>query len=160
MLSLEHQVTSHFARSIRFTKSLSFLIAPAITGSAALAQSATANNGALCANDQAAIARLSMTVVEGPLWDNARIARAQSSLAKLQASRVALIKLTRRLNGAEQSAANAAAFDKSAESNFWGRDAADVRAAIDTEKKEGKVTCSRRWSQLPRMYFLGSHFQG
>ena len=129
----------HSARSLLFTKSLLLLIASATTGSAALAQTDPASRDALCANDRGAITQLSVALGQSPLWDDARIVRARESLAKLRASRSTLLRLTKRLNDAKQSAANAAAFDKSGEANFWRRDAVDVRAAVDTEKTKAKA---------------------
>ena len=49
------------------------------------------------------------------------------------------MRLTRRLNSLDNSAANAAAFDKSGEANFWRRDAAEVRADIATENKKANA---------------------
>lgn len=103
------------------------------------AQTVPANQQAFCSNYQAQIEALSAQLSQTPLWDDKTIITARSSLAKLQASRVILTGLARRLNSAEQSADNAEALDRSAEANVWRRDAADVHAQIDNEKKKAKA---------------------
>lgn len=107
--------------------------------SAAIAQTGPTDQRAMCANYQAQIESLSLGIGQTPLWDDNQIARARSSLAKLQASRTNLVRLIRRLNSAEQSAGNAEAFDRSGEANVWRRDAEDLRQQIDTEKKRARA---------------------
>lgn len=116
-----------------------FVIASAVlVASPTSAQVDAAARQTLCSNDQAQVELLSVRLSQTPLWDDATIARAEASLAKLRASRLTLIRLARRLNDASQSAANGEAFGRSGEANFWRRDAADVRSAIDAEKKRAK----------------------
>lgn len=132
------KVPGSLKRIIRFTKSLVVTGAVSTLCAAALTQANATTRQAICSSNRAAIAQWSASLGQVDLWDDARIARARASLAKLQASRTTLIRLTRRLSGAEWSAVNAGAFDKSAEANFWTRDANEIRAAIATEKKKAK----------------------
>jgi len=117
-----------------FVAGLSILIA-----SPSFAQGRATSRQTVCSADEAAIVQLSTSLSHMALWDDTTLARARTSLSKLQQSRTNVIRLTRRLIGAEESAANAEAFDRSGEANTWRRDAVEVRAAIDTEKKRAKA---------------------
>lgn len=107
--------------------------------SPAAAQIAPPTRQSVCANDMAQVEALSAALSQNVLWDDAKIARARSLLAKLQTSTTILRQLTRRLNDAERSADNAEAFDRSGETRFWRRDAANIRAEIDSERGKTKT---------------------
>lgn len=107
--------------------------------SPAIAQIAPTDRQILCANYQTQIDVLSAQLGHPPYWDDVQILRARTSLDKLVASRTILVRLTSRLNSAEQSAGNAEAFGRNSEANVWRRNAADIRAQIDSEKKKAKA---------------------
>ncbi|HEV2596707.1 MAG TPA: hypothetical protein VGU01_16065 [Sphingomicrobium sp.] len=109
-----------------------------VVASPGFAQAISARTDDVCSTDRAAIYQLYSTVSHMALWDDPTMARARNSFARLQELRVNVIRLTRRLYGAEASAANAEAFDKSGEVDYWRRDAAEVRAAIATENTRAK----------------------
>lgn len=110
-----------------------------IGASASFAQAQYANREAICSADRAAIYQLSTSLSQMALWDEATLGRARNSQSKLQQSRTNVIRLTKRLKGAEEWAVNAEAFDRSGEANLWRRDASGVRAAIATENKKAKA---------------------
>ena len=107
--------------------------------SPAVAQTVNANQPIVCSNSQSQIDALSAQVSRSALWNDGQIAKARASLANLQGSRKTLTRLIQRLNSAQQSAANAEAFDRSGEANVWRRDAEGLRAQIDSEKKKAKA---------------------
>lgn len=115
------------------------LLSSVIVGAPAEAQHSQPDQRALCTSYQSQVDSLSKQLPQAPLWDDATIARARSSLSSLEASRRTLVTLMHRLNGADQFASNAEAFDKSGEQNYWRRDAREIRAQIDNEKEKAKA---------------------